>query len=284
MRVKTILNSKKLIRINFSIEIAENQRKLLDLYPEKLQLKFLRYILFLISVLFLFNASSQSKEIKTLRNKLEAKDSGISSIELLKEFFNEDLKGISSKNKVETLEKVFALSEIQNNEDLKLFVGIKIAGLHSRLGQSDLSLEMYYNLLPLAEKQDDFVSLAIINTGMGSEYFFLKEYEKALTHFKNAYNVNKKYRDSSEIAGSINNIGTTYSRIGEVDSALNYINLGLTYFTNLKDTSKIARTLNNKGSLYHRKMGKTREALVFFEEALRLQITMKQVFHISILE
>lgn len=232
----------------------------------------IRYILFLIGVLFLFNASSQSKEITSLKHQLASNDSRVSSIELLKEFINEDLKGISSKNKVETLEKVFALSEIQNNTELKLFVGIKIAGLHSRMGQSDLSLAMYYELLPQAEKKDDFISLAIINTGMGSEYFFLKEYEKALTHFKHAYNINKKHRDSSEIAGSINNIGTTYSRIGEVDSALHYINLGIIYFSELKNTSKLAQTLNNKGSLYHRKLDKTKEALTFFEEALRLHL------------
>lgn len=124
--------------------------------------------------------------------------------------------------------------------------------------------------------------MAILNTGMGNEYYYLKDYKKALFHFQNAYEINKKYRDSSEIAGSINNIGTTYSRIGEVDSALNYINLGLTYFTDLKDTSKLAQTLNNKGSLFHRQMDKTREALKFFEEALELHLLTSNPYEAGI--
>jgi len=232
----------------------------------------LRTILFLIALLFLFNASSQSKEIAKLRNDLQSNDRENSSAEILKNFFDIEIAGLQSINKVEILEKVFTLSEIQSNDQLKLLVGKKLAGQFSRLGKSDASLAIYFEIEPIATKYDDMVSLAIVNTGMGNEYYYLKNYEKALVYFQRAYTINSKHRDSSEIAGSINNIGTTYSRIGEIDSALHYINLGITYFSNLKDTTKLAQTLNNKGSLYHRQMDKTKEALQFFEKALELHL------------
>lgn len=245
-------------------------------------MKFLKHICSLILVFFLFGTTAQSINITSLKAKIKASKNDDSTVALLEETLKQDLAKLDTKSKVENLEKIFALSEVQSKDQLKLFVGKKLAGQYSRLGRSDASLEIYYEILPIAKKKDDVKYLAILNTGMGNEYYYLKDYKKALFHFQNAYEINKKYRDSSEIAGSINNIGTTYSRIGEVDSALNYINLGLTYFNDLKDTSKLAQTLNNKGSLFHRQMGKTREALKFFEEALELHLLTSNPYEAGI--
>lgn len=235
-------------------------------------MRFINTLTIIVFIFSFFLGHSQSELIVGLKSELKEKSKSVSNVDFLRDYIKKELKEYTKEKRLNALEEIFALPEVQKDDDSKLYVGIQIAGDYAQLGKSDAAIDMYFRLLPIAEKNNDQVSMAIINTGMGTEYFFLKDYDEALIRFKNAYNINRKFRDSVEVAGSIHNIGTTYSRIGNIDSALYYLNLGLDYFTDLKDTSKIAQTLNNKGSLYHRQLGKTEEALSFFEEALRLHL------------
>jgi signal transduction histidine kinase/response regulator of citrate/malate metabolism len=235
-------------------------------------MKHFRSILLLFAFLFseLVYAESNHTILPLLREELISINEESKKINRIKTFLKEELVDLSRQEVLKLLEELFSWDVVQNNNILKLEVGNYIASYYSRIGQSDACLEMYFSLLPLSKQVKPREYYSMVHTGIGHEYFYLGDYEKALKFFQSSHENNLKYRDSSTIAGSYINIGTTFSRISETDSAIHHIEKGLEIYTALRDTVKIATTLNNLGSVYHRQLEHTEIALNYFKEALDL--------------
>lgn len=229
-------------------------------------------IYFTLVIVFLSINGFAQHELKETVTQLKAAIRKEVKLEAFKKSTQNKLQGFTESERLEVLEKLYVESSSQNNAPFNLYLGLQIANSYSKLGRPDASIDTYFKLHPIAQAEGDVISQAMINTGIGTEYFFLKSYDKALPKFKSAYEINLEFRDSVEVAGSIHNIGTTYSRLGQKDSALYYLNLGLEYFRNLKDSSKMAQTYNNLGSFYHRNLKQTHKSLRYFEKALRLHL------------
>ena len=215
-------------------------------------------------------ADDSQMSLPLLREELLAIKEESEKVKKLQTFFAEELTHFSRQEATKLLEELFLWDEIQSNNVLKLEVGNYIASYYSRIGQSDACLEMYFTLLPLSKKVEAKEYFSMIHTGIGHEYFYLGNYEKALQYFRISHENNTAYRDSGAIAGTHINLGISFSRIAETDSAIYHIQEGLAIYSALKDTVKIATTLNNLGSVYHRQLGNTEVALNYFKEALEL--------------
>lgn len=225
---------------------------------------------FLIMI-FSFCAFSQAqiRDLQSIEKELSNISNETKRLDVVKIFLKET-ESLALTDRLAVLEDFFALPIVQNQAALQLEIGCEIATIHSKLGQSDASLDMYFALLNSLDKARFPVYYSKIKTGIGYEYFYLQEFDKATTYFKTALENNRIHRDSATVAASFINLATAYSRTKEADSAKRYFEYGLSYYENLKDSAKIGLTLNNLGSFYHRVVGETAKAIDYFEKALHI--------------
>lgn len=211
-------------------------------------------------------SQTQMRDIQSVEKELSNASPETKRLDVVKIFLRET-EALSLTDRLEVLEDLFALPIVQNQAALQLEIGCEIAIIHSKLGQSDACLDMYFALLNDLDKARFPIYYSKVKTGIGYEYFYLQEFDKAATYFKTALENNRIHRDSSTVAASFINLATAYSRTKESDSAKRYFELGLNYYENLKDSAKIGLTLNNLGSFYHRVVGETATAINYFEKA-----------------
>ncbi len=218
---------------------------------------------------FFVMSQAQIRNLQSLEKELSNTSQETKRLDVVKIFLRET-EALSITDRLGVLEDLFALPIVQNQAALQLEIGCEIAIIHSKLGQSDACLDMYFALLNNLDKARFPIYFSKVKTGIGYEYFYLQEFDKATTYFKTALENNRIHRDSSTVAASLINLATAYSRTIAADSAKQYFELGLNYYQNLKDSAKIGLTLNNLGSFYHRVMGETAEAINYFEKALHI--------------
>jgi tetratricopeptide (TPR) repeat protein len=95
-----------------------------------------------------------------------------------------------------------------------------------------------------------------------------KDYGKASTHYKNAYELALEAKDYEGASLILNNLGFLLIQINELDSALIVLDKGIEVSSHIKGRNFIADLLENKGELYTLK-GEYSRAYAFFQESIR---------------
>lgn len=102
---------------------------------------------------------------------------------------------------------------------------LKIASIYTELSRHEKGIEILTEARELAEQSEDVPSMINVEGYLGNIYTVLEDYEKALGHYKTAYEQvqeNLKYFRSDSLAVLSYNVADMYSRLERLDEANSY--------------------------------------------------------------
>ena len=82
---------------------------------------------------------------------------------------------------------------------------------------------------------NDLQTLSAVYSQLGNAYFYLHDYQRALTYHKKDLSVAKRMGDKIGEAKAYGNLGNTLKALGEYDEAITCCNLHLNLAKQLKD-------------------------------------------------
>ena len=141
--------------------------------------------------------------------------------------------------------------------------------LHRELGENQLALDVFNQVLPLRRASGNKVGEADALIGIGFVYLNLGELGLALKFYNEALPLTQAAGDTIMEATALNNLGTVYSYLGESEKALKSYATALPLFRSMGDKRAEATMLGNIGKVYA-DLGKRVEALDFYSQALPL--------------
>ncbi len=86
---------------------------------------------------------------------------------------------------------------------------------------------------------------------MGSAYYYLSNYPKALEYYQKALSLSEQLSENSLAASALNNIGISYRVQNNLPKALEYYEKAITLKKQFNDINNLGVMLNNVGSLYY---------------------------------
>ncbi|MFH0733049.1 MAG: tetratricopeptide repeat-containing sensor histidine kinase [bacterium] len=115
---------------------------------------------------------------------------------------------------------------------------------------------------------------------LGSAYRNFDTYDKALSFFLEALQIDLKYGTPQTISTSYNNVGIIYIKIEEYNIALKYFNKALKYCFQSDDEKSLANIYNNLGTVYNA-INNYDKAFEFYNKALDIFERNKNLTGIS---
>jgi signal transduction histidine kinase/DNA-binding response OmpR family regulator len=206
----------------------------------------------------LFTAFEKTKEIEVQKDISKKILSNINTLE------NKELQ----KTK---LEKLLKLSENSQNIFSIFHTKHTLAELYLKNGNAEKQLTLLFEILNDVEKYKELEKhKALITNQIASEYYYQKDFQKALKYFLISYKEYQKVADIKRISDAELNLGVLYNRVEKYDTALFYLNKSLENYISIKDSAKIAFALNNIGTLYHRQFKDGEKSKKYYLSALHI--------------
>ena len=149
--------------------------------------------------------------------------------------------------------------------------------LHS-VGSNDKAVTEYIAAIELAEKEEEYLSLAWAHGNLGNTYLSLGRKEKGLSHLQTSLNLTLDHDpDPSSISRALNNLGTAYQSLNELDKAELYFDQALSQAIYANDHIGQARAYGNIGNVYML-LKDFLKAIPHYTEVLRLSRDRSTVY------
>lgn len=162
------------------------------------------------------------------------------------------------------------------------YEGIKIAGAigdfeevmygHKELGYFFIPINRdssFYHLntsLSVAEANDDLGQKKRINGSLGTEYFAVGQYNKALNYHLSAYDYAWEQGDTVRVILYMNRIGADYGAIGLIDSLTRYFQGAVQLALSIGDSTSASDATGNLAIQYS-KEGQLEKSLEYFQKS-----------------
>ena len=149
--------------------------------------------------------------------------------------------------------------------------------LHS-VGSNDKAVTEYIAAIELAEKEEEYLSLAWAHGNLGNTYLSLGRKEKGLSHLQTSLDLTLDHDpDPSSISRALNNLGTAYQSLNELDKAEVYFDQALSQAIYANDHIGQARAYGNIGNVYML-LKDFLKAIPHYTEVLRLSRDRSTVY------
>ena len=149
--------------------------------------------------------------------------------------------------------------------------------LHS-VGSNDKAVTEYIAAIELAEKEEEYLSLAWAHGNLGNTYLSLGRKEKGLCHLQISLELTLDHDpDPSSISRALNNLGTAYQSLNELDKAEVYFDQALSQAIYANDLIGQARAYGNIGNVYML-LKDFLKAIPHYTEVLRLSRDRSTVY------
>lgn len=145
---------------------------------------------------------------------------------------------------------------------------------YTEQGNYTVGIEYGFKALKEIEKNGDTLAMALSNNNIANTYFQIKEYTKAMRHYKTAlkYAVAMKHLYGQSLLTT--NMGSVYYEMGKLDSAKFFFEKALFLTRQIEDKPGEAISYGNLGSYYQR-MEDYKNALEYFFKAEEIFKEMK---------
>lgn len=140
---------------------------------------------------------------------------------------------------------------------------------YTEQGNFTAAIEYGFKTLHIAEKEKDTLNQAITNTNIANIYFNIKQYPKALFHYKKALDLALQVGNLYGQGLLTGNIGSVYYEADKLDSAKLFYERSLAIAKQVNDVFGEGYNYQNLGS-YYQKKGMNKEALAFFEKGEKI--------------
>ncbi len=138
-----------------------------------------------------------------------------------------------------------------------------------KLGEYQKAIEYFEKDLEISTAIGDRSGIATTTRNLGNVYLNLGEYQKAIEYFEKGLEMSTAIGDRSGIARNTGNLGTAYRRLGEYQKAIEYLEKGLEICTAIGDRSGIATNTGNLGIAYL-DLGEYQKAIEYIEKGLEI--------------
>jgi len=128
---------------------------------------------------------------------------------------------------------------------------IDLSYIHKYRGDLKTALNNLNRAYYIAKKLDDYKSLISSMTALGSVYYSLAIYDKALEYHFESIKLKEKENDILRLATSYNNIGLVFYKVDDTEQALEYFEKALELKLNRGDTLRTISTYINIGLVYN---------------------------------
>ena len=162
-----------------------------------------------------------------------------------------------------------ALNQARELEDSAMIAlaWVDLSYIHRQIGDFQTSLNYLNRAFYLANKTGDYQALIESNTGLGSWYYNMDIYDKALEFHVEALKIKEQNNDIRRLASSYNNIGLIFYKISDFDKALDYYQRAVDVKLQTGDTLGTISNHNNIGLVYSEK-GDFVRAIEAFNKAI----------------
>lgn len=168
--------------------------------------------------------------------------------------------------------------EITNKHNLglyaykRLYTSLNLA--YTEQGNYSVGIEYGFKALKMIEQEGDTLAMAMANNNIANTYFLIKEYPKAMKHYREAlgYAVALKHIYGQSLLTG--NVGSVYYEMGKMDSAKVYFDKFLILTHEVGDYAGEGHALINLGG-YYQKMGNEKTAIPYFEKAEKIFVELK---------
>jgi signal transduction histidine kinase len=250
-------------------------------------------ILLLIGFNFLFSQNKNEilyKELVELDKSSKNKDKNIDLklkqfFEKFKEYENDSLKGfyylIRANTFSDQLKKEEAIKSINLSNQFytkaKNSSGISksfmnLGNLYLFKGDSEKALIYYNKGLEIAEKNNLFKQMGLINKNIGVVFMNQEKYKEALLYSNKALEMFLKINNKKEIAGAYINIGNVYFNQYDADNALLFYKKAEEICLEINDNFNLGLIYNNIGSVYAEDKKDKVNGLKYLKKALQFKI------------
>jgi len=141
------------------------------------------------------------------------------------------------------------------------------------LSDYDKALSNYLESLKIMESISDKSGIAECFHSLGNIYLEIKKYNKALEYYQKSLDIKNKFGDKISIAATLNNIGIIFLNLGENTKAMDYHQKSLQLKKEAGDSIGISYSLNNIGFVYFNK-NNFNKALEYYYKSLDIRQTI----------
>lgn len=201
--------------------------------------------------------------------------SGTMELQVLMDSAQEQLASNPEKS-LKLIEQVLSMAKQTADIHSEVIALTILAECHNRLSDYALAVEKAMQALQKAQDHNNDYALAKAHRVLGIIYTLgLKQYDKALEHQLQAFELYKKLKDPRNIAAFCGNITWIYAMTGEkLDEAHQLASRGIRLSDSLKDNRLLSYNHNSKGLIYKAE-GKYDLALYHFEKSNQAAVLAK---------
>lgn len=129
---------------------------------------------------------------------------------------------------------------------------LSMALLHSRLGNYQMAVDNYLEILNLGGRNTDSAALASTCNNLSNNYMFLSNYDESLKYRNLAIKIRKNLKDSSGLGDCYNDLGEMFLLRNQPDSAIVYLLRCFQIKRSIGDVEMTALSALNLGLAYIR--------------------------------
>jgi CHAT domain-containing protein/tetratricopeptide (TPR) repeat protein len=144
------------------------------------------------------------------------------------------------------------------------------------LGEYDKAIENFKHALILDQVIGNQKEISSDLNNIGSITYLYGQYDQALDYFKQAKKLNEQNAGKNNLYVNYNNIANVYSELGKYYEALDWYKQVLNQIELVKSKPNIATLENNLGSIYER-LGQDTIALKYFDKAYNIYFEKKDL-------
>lgn len=154
----------------------------------------------------------------------------------------------------------------------RIYASLNLA--YTEQGNYTAGIEYGFKSLHEIEKSGDTMNMALANNNLANTFFNIKQYDKAMKHYKTALNYAVKIKHLYGQSLLNGNIGSVYFQMGKYDSAKFYFDRSIELCKQVEDIMGEAIGYGNIGSYYQQK-GQDEKAIEYFTKAEKIFIDVK---------
>ncbi|OFY85496.1 MAG: hypothetical protein A3F72_09980 [Bacteroidetes bacterium RIFCSPLOWO2_12_FULL_35_15] len=162
--------------------------------------------------------------------------------------------------------------KIKGNYFEQVYSSLNLA--YTEQGNYTVGIEYGFKSLHEIEKTGDTLTMALSNNNLANTFFQIKQFEKAMKHYKIALTYAKKINHLYGQALLTGNIGSVYYEIRKLDSAKIYFEQSLNLSRKIDDVVGEATSYLNLGS-YYQITHDNKTAIDYFLKSLKIFEEMK---------
>lgn len=131
--------------------------------------------------------------------------------------------------------------------------------------------------LSLFQTLKDTVNMCRLHFGIGTNFYFQKQYETALYHYKESLRISEEAHNLQAKYGAYDAIGNLYSQLNDTDKSLKYNYLALEIAYQLNDKSGIGWTMHTIATIEGKTVGLEQKAIERLKQVAQIGVDLGDV-------